>query len=138
NFLFRVERDAAGGSYAVGEYDLASRLSYFLWSSMPDDELLRAADEGRLRRPEVLEAQVRRMLEDPKADRLVENFAGQWLGLRLLDRRKPDPKTFPDVDDELIEAMRRETLLFARAVMREDRSILDFIGGRFCYANGLL
>jgi hypothetical protein len=132
NFLFRVEREL------LDEHGLASRLAYFLWSSMPDDELMRAADEGRLRRPDVLESEVRRMLKDPKSDALVENFAGQWLGLRLLDRRKPDPAHFPVVDDELIEAMRRETSLFTRAIMREDRSLLDFIDGPFSFVNGPL
>jgi hypothetical protein len=139
NFLFRVERPAAtAGPSPVSDYDLASRLSYFLWSSMPDDELLRAADEHRLRQPGVLEAEVRRMLADPKADALIENFAGQWLGLRLLERRKPDPAHFPLVDDELLDAMRQETTLFSRAIMREDRSILDFLDGRFTYLNGPL
>jgi len=139
NFLFRVEREPAGAAaYAVDEYALASRLSYFLWSSMPDDELMRTAEQGRLRKADVLESEVRRMLRDPKSDALVENFAGQWLGLRLLDRRKPDPAHFPTVDDELIDAMRRETSLFARAIMREDRSVLDFIDGRFTFVNGPL
>ena len=139
NFLFRVEREPAGlATYALEEHDLASRLSYFLWSSMPDDELMRAADHGLLKRPGGLESEVRRMLKDAKSDALVENFAGQWLGLRLLDRRKPDPARFPAVDDELLDAMRRETFLFARAIMREDRSVLDFIDGHFSFANGPL
>jgi hypothetical protein len=139
NFLFRVEREPTSASaYAIDECALASRLSYFLWSSMPDEELMRAADDGRLQRPEVLESEVRRMLKDPKSDALVENFAGQWLGLRLLDRRKPDPAHFPEVDDELLDAMRRETSLFARAIMREDRSVLDFIDGRYSFLNGPL
>lgn len=132
NFLFRTERDPE----RLSSFDLASRLSYFLWNSMPDEELLRAAAEDTL--PATLGAQVRRMLADPKSDALVENFAGQWLGLRLLDRRKPDPATFPLADDELLDAMRRETFLFARAVMREDRSVLDFIDGPFTYLNGML
>ncbi|HTM52114.1 MAG TPA: DUF1592 domain-containing protein [Bryobacteraceae bacterium] len=135
-FLFRAERD--GGEYAIDQYDLASRLSYFLWSSMPDDRLLRVADAGRLREPAVLEGEVRRMLADPKSDALVENFVGQWLGLRLLDRRKPDPAHFTAVDDELIESMRRETLLFARAILHENRSVLDFLDGRFTFVNGPL
>ncbi|MDQ6705867.1 MAG: DUF1592 domain-containing protein, partial [Acidobacteriota bacterium] len=139
NFLFRVEREPSGlAAYALEEHDLASRLSYFLWSSMPDEELTRAADNGGLRKPGGLDSEVRRMLKDSKSDALVENFAGQWLGLRLLDRRKPDPVRFPAVDDELLHAMRRETFLFARAIMREDRSVLDFIDGRFSFANGPL
>jgi hypothetical protein len=139
HFLFRIEREPASASaYAIDEHALASRLSYFLWSSMPDEELMKAADDGRLRKPDTLESEVRRMLKDPKADALVENFAGQWLGLRLLDRRKPDPAHFPEVDDELLDAMRRETSLFARAIMREDGSVLDFIDGRYSFLNGPL
>jgi hypothetical protein len=139
NFLLRIERqpDSAGPS-PISEYDLASRLSYFLWSTMPDEELMRAADAHRLRQPGVLESEVRRMLADPKADALVDNFVSQWLGLRLLDRRKPDPAHFPTVDDELLDAMRRETTLFSRGIMREDRSVLDFIDARFTYLNGPL
>jgi hypothetical protein len=132
NFLFRVERDT------LTDYDIASRLSYFLWSTAPDEELLRLADEQRLREPGVMDAQQRRMMADPKADTLIANFAGQWLGLRQLDKRKPDPAHFPFVDDELLDAMRQETTLFARAIMREDRSILDFLDGKFTYVNGPL
>jgi hypothetical protein len=139
NFLFRIEREpAAPGIYNVDDYDLASRLSYFLWSTMPDDELMRAAERHELHTPAVLEAQVKRLMNDPKGDALIENFASQWLGLRLLDRKKPDPGHFPLVDDELIEAMRRETTLFARTIMREDRSILEFLDGRFTFVNGPL
>jgi hypothetical protein len=139
NFLFRAEHGVPGsGAVPLEPHDLASRLSYFLWSSMPDDELMGAADSGTLGEPAVFEGQVRRMLEDPKADALVENFIAQWLGLRLLDRRKPDPAHFPTVDDELLDSMRRETTLFARAVMREDRSVLDFLDGRFTFVNGPL
>ena len=139
NFLFRIEHDPAGpGAHPVDDYDLASRLSYFLWSTMPDEELLRAAARHDLHTPAVLAAQVRRMLNHPKGDALVENFAAQWLGLRLLDRRKPDPAHFPLVDDELLEAMRHETTLFARAIMREDRGVLDFLDGRFTFVNGPL
>jgi hypothetical protein len=132
NFLFRVEREP------VSEYDLAARLSYFLWSTMPDEELLRLADEGRLRKPGVMDAQVRRMMADARADALIGNFTGQWLGLRQLERRKPDPGHFPLVDDELLDSMRQETTLFARAVMRENRSVLDFLDGKFTYVNGPL
>jgi len=148
NFLFRIERDpkpsvgvaAAGAAAAhpISEYELASRLSYFLWGSMPDDELFRAAREQRLRRPGVLDQQVRRMMADSKAKNLVDNFAAQWLQLRNLGRTKPDPARFPTVDDELLDAMRRETALFVEAIIREDRSILDFIDAPFTYLNGPL
>jgi hypothetical protein len=142
NFLFRIERDAPSArtsrSYAISDFELASRLSYFLWSSMPDDALFQLAAHTRLREPGVLDAQVRRMLADPKAETLAKNFGEQWLNLRLMDRKKPDAAKFPLVDDELLEAMRQETLLFVNAVIREDRSILDFIDGRFTYVNGPL
>ncbi|MBL8209833.1 MAG: DUF1592 domain-containing protein [Bryobacterales bacterium] len=131
-FLFRVENDT------LDAYDIASRLSYFLWSSMPDEPLLRAAASGGLLHPPRLHAELRRMLRDPRADALMDNFAGQWLGLRTLDKRKPDPAAFPTVDDELLEAMRQETSLFARAVLREDRSVLEFLDGGFTYLNGPL
>jgi hypothetical protein len=143
NFLFRIERDpkpapATPSSHAINEYELASRLSYFLWGSMPDDELFRAAKAQQLRKPGVLEQQVRRMMSDPKARNLVDNFAAQWLQLRNLGRTKPDPARFPTVDDELLDAMRRETSLFVEAVIREDRSIVDFIDAPFTYLNGPL
>jgi hypothetical protein len=141
NFLFRIERDAGrivNGARELNEYELASRLSYFLWSSMPDDELFKAAEQGRLRRPESLTAQVQRMLADSKAFALVENFGEQWLNLRLMDRTKPDAAKFTSVDDELLEDMRQETRLFMSAVFNENRSILDFIDGRFTFLNGPL
>ena len=139
-FLFRIERDPAGegGAYRINDYELASRLSYFLWSSMPDDELLRLADGGKLSDPAVLEAQTRRMLRDAKASSLVNEFAAQWLDLRALDRKKPDAATFPHVDDELLAAMRQETLLFTSEVFREDRSLLELIDGEYTYVNGPL
>ena len=139
NFLFRIERDRGdAGSYQISDYELASRLSYFLWSSMPDEELFQRAGEGRLHDPAVLIAQVQRMLQDPKASALVDNFGEQWLNLRLMDRTKPDSDRFLSVDDELLDAMRRETLMFVGAVMHENRSILDFIDGRFTFVNGPL
>ena len=139
NFLFRVERDPQGATQrTINEYELASRLSYFLWASMPDDELMRAAREQRLRKPGVLEAQVRRMMADPKSKNLVDNFAAQWLQLRNLGRTKPDPARFPTVDDELLDAMRHETSLFVEAIIKEDRSILDFIDAPFTFVNGPL
>ncbi|MFN7998533.1 MAG: DUF1592 domain-containing protein [Bryobacteraceae bacterium] len=139
HFLFRVERDPdpnnAAAAHTVDNFELASRLSYFLWSSMPDDELLAAAQEGSLRRPEGLEAQVRRMMRDPKSKQLVANFAGQWLELRNLDSIRPDPDKFPEFDSGLRDAMRQETTLFFNYVMREDRSILDFIDGSYSFLN---
>lgn len=139
-FLFRIERDPAAGTaaYQLNNYELASRLSYFLWSSMPDDELLKLADQRLLGDHTVLEAQVRRMLQDPKASNLVDDFAGQWLDLRALDRKKPDALKFPEVDDELLVAMRRETTLFVGEIFSKDRSLLDLIDGKFTYLNGPL
>ncbi len=142
SFLFRIERDAparpGSNTYEIDDYELASRLSYFLWSSMPDDDLFRAAQEKRLRDPVGLAAQVQRMLADPKSSALVDNFGEQWLNLRLMDRTKPDAEKFNRVDDELLAAMRQETRLFMNAVFRENRSVLDFIDGRFTYVNGPL
>lgn len=137
DFLFRMEREPTPrpvGSYALGDHELASRLSYFLWSSMPDEELSRAADEGKL----VLREQVRRMLADKRSNNLVDNFAAQWLQLRNLGRTKPDPARFPTFDDELLDTMKRETSLFVEAVIREDRSILGFIDAPFTFLNGVL
>jgi len=105
---------------------------------MPDEVLFRAAEQNRLHNPTELDAQRRRMLGDPRASALVENFGDQWLNLRLMDRTKPDAAKFPAVDDELLENMRRETRLFMDAVFRENRSVLDFIDGRFTYVNGPL
>jgi hypothetical protein len=137
HFLFRVELDppgaAPGTSYPVSDYELASRLSYFLWSSMPDDELLAPAGQGRLRQE--LTAQVRRMLADPKSAALVQNFAGQWLTLRKLDYVVPDPETFPGFDPDLRSAMVRETELFFDAVLREDRPILELLDADFSFVN---
>jgi len=139
NFLFRIERDPQGATiHTVSESELASRLSYFLWASMPDDELFQAAQKQTLRKPGVLEAQVKRMMADPKAKNLVDNFAAQWLQLRNLGRTKPDPARFPTVDDELLDAMRKETTMFVDALIREDHSILDFIDAPFTFVNGPL
>ena len=124
--------------YPVSDIELASRLSYFLWASMPDDELMRVAKSGTLRQPTVFDAQVRRMLADPKGYNLVENWAAQWLQLRNLGRTKPDPKRFPTVDDELLDAMRKETSLFVETIIKEDRSLLDFIDAPFTFVNGPL
>ena len=124
--------------YPVSDIELASRLSYFLWASMPDAELMRVAKAGTLRQPAVLEAQVRRMMADPKGFNLVENWAAQWLQLRNLGRTKPDPKRFPTVDDELLDAMRKETMMFVETIIKEDRSLLDFIDAPFTWVNGPL
>ncbi len=136
HFLFRVELDhesKPGTVYEINEFELASRLSYFLWSSMPDDELFRLAKSGQLRKH--LDKQVRRMLADPKSQALTKNFAGQWLQLRSLSDASPDPKRFPNFDKELRQAMLRETELFFTAVVKEDRSILDFIDADFSFVN---
>jgi len=133
-FLFRTE----GGqvkAQTLTQHELASRLSYFLWSSMPDDALLRAADQGKLSRPSVLLATVRRMLLDPKAKALVENFGGQWLQVRKLESVKPDGKKFPEFDEYLRLSMARETQLFFESIIQEDRSILDFIDADYSFLN---
>jgi mono/diheme cytochrome c family protein len=135
-FLFRVELDHRPDTaepHPLDEYQLAARLSYFLWSSMPDDELFDLAGKKALTAN--LDAQVRRMLKDPKADALVENFALQWLQLRRLKTFAPDPKLFPTFDEPLRQAMLRETELFFQAIMREDRSILDLIDADYTYLN---
>jgi hypothetical protein len=121
--------------YAVNDYELASRLSYFLWSSMPDDELLRAAEQGTLRKPETLAAQVRRMLLDPKSSSMVENFGGQWLELRKLESVKPDRERFPEYEEYLRMSMRRETEMFFQNIIREDRSLVDFIDADYSFLN---
>ena len=141
NFLFRMEHagtPAKAGEVpveSVTDLDLASRLSFFLWSSIPDDELLTVATQKKLHQPPVLRAQVKRMLADSKSRALVTNFAGQWLQLRNLSQIKPDPDKFPEFDNDLRESLGRETELFFEAVMREDRSVLDFLDGPFTYLN---
>jgi hypothetical protein len=137
DFLFRIEKDrsAAGAVHAVSPHELASRLSYFLWASMPDDELRRCADLATLWQPAVLAAQVRRMLKDEKAGALVEAFGGQWLQLRGLESVAPDRERFPTFDNALRLSMRRETELFFRTIVREDRSILDLLDARYTFLN---
>lgn len=138
-FLFRVEPDPAdvapGTIYRVNDLELASRLSFFLWSSVPDDELLEVAARGRLHEPAVLERQVKRMLADRKADALVTNFAGQWLFLRNLQSVGFDSEEFPNFDENLRQSFRRETELFVQSVMREDRSVLDLLNADYTFVN---
>jgi hypothetical protein len=140
SFLFRAEHDSpdvpAGGVHAISDVELASRLSFFLWSSIPDDELLELAIAGRLRDPRVLEAQVRRMIADERADALVANFTGQWLQLRNLEQRViPDLLLFPDFDDNLRKAFRRETELLFSTVLREERSVLELLDADYTFVN---
>ena len=135
-FLFRVELDSLPrypGAHALDEFQLASRLSYFLWSSMPDDELLNLAAKNQL--TAALDAQVRRMLKDPRAESLTVNFAMQWLQLQRLQTFAPDTKLFPGFDDRLRRAMLRETQLFVGEIFREDRSVLDLVDADFTYVN---
>jgi Protein of unknown function (DUF1592)/Protein of unknown function (DUF1588)/Protein of unknown function (DUF1585)/Protein of unknown function (DUF1587)/Protein of unknown function (DUF1595)/Cytochrome C oxidase, cbb3-type, subunit III len=138
-FIFRMEAEPAeleaGAVYALSDLDLASRLSFFLWSSIPDDALLTAAERGELRDPGAIERQVRRMLADPRAEALVENFAGQWLYLRNLTGTRPDPPTFPDFDDNLRQSLRRETELFFTSIMQEDRSVIDLLTADYTFVN---
>ncbi len=138
-FLFRVETDpsglAPGTAYRVSDLELASRLSFFLWSSLPDDTLLDAAVRGDLRQPALLEQQVRRMLADPRSRSLVTNFGSQWLHLRSLEAVTPDLRRFPNFDDNLRRAFRQETELFLESVLREDRSIGDLLHADYTFVN---
>jgi cytochrome c551/c552 len=139
SFVFRPEREAlkvaAGAAYRISDDELASRLSFFLWSSIPDDELLRVAGTGTLSRPEVLRSQVRRMLADTKSAALVENFAGQWLQLRNLRGIVPNPETYPDFDDNLRQAFRTEAEMFFDSVVHEDRNVLDLMTADDTFVN---
>jgi hypothetical protein len=134
-FLFRMERAPGRGVSRISDFELASRLSFFLWSSIPDDELLDLAERGRLKDAGTLERQVRRMLADSRSAALIENFAGQWLTLRDLDDKTPDPRLFPDFDENLRRAMRRETELFVESVVRENRTVLDFLTADYTFIN---
>ena len=139
-FLFRVEAPpgpstAKGAVYRLGDLDLASRLSFFIWSSIPDEELLGLAEKGKLHDPAVLGAQVRRMLADAKSKAMVENFAGQWLRLRNVADWKPDPDKFKEVDATLRAAFERETELFFENIVQEDRSVLEFIDADYTFLN---
>jgi mono/diheme cytochrome c family protein len=138
-FIFRVAPPpagaAAGSVHPLDDLTLASQLSFFLWSSIPDDELIDLASRGRLRGPGVLDRQVRRMLADPRAKALVDNFAGQWLHIRNLRSTTPDKNLFPDFDDNLRQGFERELELFVGAILSEDRSVLDLLGADFTFVN---
>lgn len=142
DFLFRRESDPAdvapGEAYAISDIELASRLSFFLWSSIPDDELLATAERGELRDPAILSAQVRRMLADVRARALVDNFGGQWLYMRNINFVTPDTKAFPDFDANLREAMSREMSLFLESQMREDHSVLTLMTADYTFVNDRL
>jgi hypothetical protein len=138
-FVLRVENDPANvppdSVYRISDFELASRLSFFLWSSIPDDELLQVAEKGRLRNPAVLAQQARRMLADPKSQAFVTNFAGQWLYLRNLRTQQPNSNEFPDFDDNLRQAFEREASMFFESIVREDRSVLDLMTADYTFVN---
>lgn len=139
HFLFLIEQDPAGSApgsvHRVSDLELASRLSFFLWSSIPDDALLAAAEKGQLSQPAVRDAQIARMLADPRAEALTRNFAGQWLYLRNLDQQRPDIAVFPQFDARLRSAMSRETEMFFSHVLATNRSVLDFIAADYTFLN---
>ena len=137
-FLFRIETDpptTTGGIYQLGDTALASRLSFFLWSSLPDEQLITLASQGKLRQSPVFEQQVRRMLADPRSQTLIDNFAEQWLHLRNLKNSNPDLGACPDFDDNLRQAMKEETELFFNSIMREDRSVMDLLNADYTFVN---
>jgi hypothetical protein len=139
SFIFRIEREAIDAApdrpYVISNLELASRLSFFLWSSIPDEELLDTAIAGRLRRPEELKRQTLRMLAGPKARNLASNFAGQWLHLRKLENFRPDNRLYPDFDDNLRQAMREETERFINSILQEDRSVVDLLKADYTFLN---
>lgn len=136
-FLFRIERDpkSSASVYRLSDIELASRLSFFLWSSIPDDELLALAEQGKLSNAAVLQQQVNRLLADPRSEAFVKNFGGQWLHLRNLETSKPDPDVYPSYDDNLKLAFERETDLFFGSVLRENRSVLDLLDADYTFLN---
>jgi Protein of unknown function (DUF1592)/Protein of unknown function (DUF1588)/Protein of unknown function (DUF1587)/Protein of unknown function (DUF1585)/Protein of unknown function (DUF1595) len=142
HFLFRVEHDPdprdPARVHRISDVELASRLSYFLWSSLPDDELLRLAESNRLHEPAVLDAQVQRLLADRRAAAFADNFAGQWLEIRNLDSVKPDPQRFPEWSPELRDAMRTETRMFFAYVLQQNRPLSDFLDARYTFLNEML
>jgi len=139
DFVFRIERDptgkAPGTVYRIGDVELASRLSYFLWSSMPDQTLQDLAEKGKLKDPAVLAQQVRRMLDDPRSQSLVDNFISQWLTLRNIALAKPDPDAFPEFDESLRQAFRTETELFTQNIIREDRPVTEMLDANYTFLN---
>jgi hypothetical protein len=141
-FLFRVEHEAAnaasGATFRISDIELASRLSFFLWSSIPDDELLNVAAQGQLHTPAVLEREVRRMLRDTRSASLVTNFAEQWLFVRDIEAKQPDGLVFPDFDETLRAAMREETDLFLDSILRENRSVVDLLTANYSFLNDRL
>jgi hypothetical protein len=141
-FLFRIERDPAGAApgslHRITDLELASRLSFFLWSSIPDKELLDVASASQLHQPPVLEQQVRRMLADSRSESMVTNFASQWLFLRDIEAKQPDGLLFPDFDENLRESFRRETELFLDSVLRENHSVLDLLTANYSFLNDRL
>jgi len=138
-FVFRTETAPAsikpGESYRISDLELASRLSFFLWSNGPDDELINLAGQGKLKDPKVLEQQVRRMLADPRSQELVKNFAGQWLGLRTLQSQTPEGTIYPDFDDNLRHAMRTEAEMFFESILGEDRSLIELLTADYTFVN---
>jgi mono/diheme cytochrome c family protein len=138
-FLFRIERDPAniapGSIYRVSDLELASRLSFFLWSSVPDDELISVASKGGLKDPAVFEKQVRRMLADPRAETMVTNFAAQWLYIRDIDAKRPDEILFPDYDENLRNAFRKETEMFVGSVFLDNKSVVDLLTANYTFVN---
>ena len=139
DFLIRVQEDPPGAApgqvYALSDLELASRLSFFLWSNIPDEALLDVADRGLLTDPAVLSRQVRRMLGDPRSETLVNNFAAQWLHLRNLEDVKAEPSVYPEFDQDLVDAFRQETELFIASTIDEDRSVMDLLGADYTYLN---
>jgi len=139
DFVFRIERDAAGiapgAVYRLSEVEVASRLSFLMWSSIPDDELLALAEQGRLHNPVTMQRQVRRMLKDPRASALAVNFAGQWLNLRGLQAVGPLPNLYPDFDDPLRQAMRCEVELLFDSIVREDRNVVELLTADDTFVN---
>jgi hypothetical protein len=138
-FVFRSETDpsniASGSAYRVNDLELASRLSFFLWSSIPDDELLTLASQGKLKSASVLDQQIKRMLKDRRSQSLVQNFAGQWLYLRNLKNQIPNSLEFPDFDDNLRQALQRETELFFNSILEEDRNVMDLMTADYTFLN---